>query len=87
MVIMETLHYISMAFIGAVLYVLVWAKTSKDLTTFESIRHLIISIPIGYIYSILVANYNFPDLIMCTVAGYMGVDFVQGLIEKFKPKQ
>jgi len=86
MVILQILHFIFMSFLGAFLYVLVWAKNWNDIKTFESVRHLIISIPIGYIYSILVANYNFPDLIMCTVAGYMGVDFVQALIDKFKQK-
>jgi hypothetical protein len=75
-----------MSLLGAVLYVLVWAKSWQDLKTFESIRHLIISIPIGYIYSILVSNYSFPDLIMCMIAGYTGVDFIQALIERFKQK-
>jgi uncharacterized membrane protein YeaQ/YmgE (transglycosylase-associated protein family) len=40
---------------------------------------------IGYVYSILVQNYSFPDLIMTIVAGYFGADFISSLVERFKP--
>ena len=83
---LQTLHFILMGFLGATTYVLCWAKSPKDLTSFESLRHLALGPLIGYIYSILHSNYSYPDLIMSFVAGWFGVDFIESLIVRFKPK-
>jgi uncharacterized membrane protein YeaQ/YmgE (transglycosylase-associated protein family) len=80
----QTVHFVLLGLLGAIIYVLVWAKSWDDLKKFESIRHLILGPIIGYIYSILVNNYSYPDLIMTVVAGYFGVDFIEALVERFK---
>jgi hypothetical protein len=74
-----------MGFLGALLYILIWSKKAEDLKAYDNIRHLVIGLIVGYIYSILHSDYNFPNGIMALVAGYMGPDFVQALIEKLKP--
>ena len=83
-VIYTTLHFIFMGFLGGVLYILIRAKRKRDLYKFDSIKHLIIGAIIGYIYSILYSEYNFPNSIMCLVAGYMGADFIKALVERFR---
>lgn len=80
-----TLHFILMGFLGAVLYILIWAKKLEDIYKFESVRHMVVGAIIGYIYTILYSEYGFPDLIMCLIAGYWGSDFVKALVERFRP--
>jgi len=82
----QILHFVLLGLLGAVIYVLVWAKSFDDLKKFENIRHLILGPIIGYIYSILVNNYSYPDLIMTVVAGYFGADMIEALVTHFKPK-
>jgi len=80
----EILHFIFMGFLGAVLYVLIWARSAKDLKSFESFRTLAVGAIVGYIYGLLHFNYSFPDLIMASVAGYFGVDFIEGVFERLR---
>jgi hypothetical protein len=75
-----------MGFLGALLYVLVWSSSLKDLWSYSSLRHLLVGLIVGYIYSVLHSEYSFPNSVMAAVAGYMGPDFAAGLIEKLKPK-
>jgi hypothetical protein len=83
---LEALHFIGMGLLGAVIYVLCWSKSWGELRSFESVRHLVLGPVIGYLYSVLHANYSFPDLIMAAVAGYFGVDFIQSLFERLRPR-
>jgi len=78
-------YFMLMGFLGALLYVLIWAKRASDLKSFEALRHIVIGVIVGYIYSVLHSNYDFPNAIMSLVAGYFGVDFIQALVERFKP--
>jgi len=80
----QTLHFVFMGFLGAFLYVLVWSKSARDLASYESLRTLLVGAIVGYLYSLLHFNYNFPDLVMASVAGYFGVDFIEGVFERFR---
>jgi len=80
----QILHFIFMGFLGSVLYVLIWAKDYKDLKSFNSFKTLCVGLITGYIYSFLYGNYNFPDLLMASVAGYFGVDFVEAIMERLR---
>lgn len=80
----QTLHFIFMGFLGAVLYVLIWAKDYKDLKSFDSLKTLLVGVIVGYLYSLLYGNYNFPDCLMASVAGYFGVDFVEAIMERLR---
>jgi len=83
---LEALHFIGMGLLGALIYALCWSKSWGELKSFENVRHLVLGPIIGYLYSVLHANYSFPDLIMAAVAGYFGVDFVQSLFERLRPR-
>jgi len=78
------LHFTFMGFLGGALYVLIWAKSFKDLKTYEAFRTLVVGAITGYIYAFLHGNYNFPDSIMAVVAGYFGVDFIEALMERLR---
>jgi hypothetical protein len=80
----QTLHFIIQGVIGAFLATLFWAKSWSDLKSFESLRHILVGAIAGYIYSILYSEYNFPNLIVCTVMGYFGKDALEAIFEKFK---
>jgi uncharacterized membrane protein YeaQ/YmgE (transglycosylase-associated protein family) len=75
-----------MGTLGSILYIFMWAKTSCDVKSFEAIRHIIVGTIIGFVYYYLHTDYNFPNGIMTLVAGYMGPDFVEALIEHFNSK-
>lgn len=62
----------------------IWSRSFEELKRFESVRHVVVGVVVGYIYSILHSDYNFPNAIMSVVAGYFGVDFVQGLFERLR---
>jgi len=74
-----------MAFLGAVVYVLLEAKKWRDLMRFKSVRHIIIGIVVGYVYSILYTEYNYPNLIMCFVCGFFGTSFIESVVRRFRP--
>jgi len=80
----ESLHFVFMGFLGSILYVLIWAKSAKDLKSFECFRTLAVGTIVGYIYGLLHFNCSFPDLVMASVAGYFGVDFIEGLFERIR---
>ncbi len=70
--------------LGAVLYVLIWSKTWRDLATYEAFRHLAVGALSGVFYWMLHSEYNFPNAVMSTVVGYFGPDLLQGIMEKLK---
>lgn len=78
-------NFIVLGLLGALVYVILWSKTYADLLSYSSFRHVIVGSVVGYVYSILYSDYGFPDFIMCFVAGYMGPDFIEALIEKMRP--
>ncbi|MEM3964871.1 MAG: hypothetical protein QW584_04015 [Thermofilaceae archaeon] len=80
----NTLKFVVLGAVGAILYILVWSKNFRDLVKYESFRHIAVGALAGYIYSILYSEYSFPDSVMATVVGYFGPDFVEALFEKLK---
>ena len=82
-----TLLYFSiMGFLGGVTYCLVSAKSWEELKTFHYSRRMILGAIIGFLYSFLHSDYNFPNFVMAFISGYAGTDFIQALIDKLKPK-
>ena len=81
------LNFAAMGFLGGLAYVLLWATEWKDLKTLESFRHIVIGAIVGYVYTHLHSDWGYPNAVMCFVAGYFGVDFIQGLVEKVRKKQ
>jgi len=80
------LHFILMGFLGGLTYILVWAKKWGDLKKFTVFRRLLLGAIIGYVYSFLYSDWDFPNAVMSFVCGYMGTDFVEALVKRLKPK-
>jgi len=80
------LSFMALGFLGAVAYVIIWSKNFSDVKTYASFRHIIVGAVIGFVYSYLYTDYSFPNSIMCFVAGYMGPDFIEAIVERMKPK-
>lgn len=83
---MEQLYFAFMGLLGAVLYIFIWSRSFEELKSFQSVKHLVVGVIVGYLYSVLHSDYNFPNAIMSVVAGYFGVDFIQGLFERLKAR-
>jgi len=72
--------------LGGCAWVLNWAKGWEELKSFEATRRIILGGIIGFLYNFLHSDYSFPNSVMAFVAGYMGTDFIAGLLERFKKK-
>lgn len=76
--------YVVHGILGALLNVLIWSQKPEDLKEFESLKTYIIGGIAGYIYYLLVNNYNFPDSFMSVVFGYFAKDIIDSLFERFR---
>ncbi len=72
--------------LGALLAVVVWSKSARDLYSYDAVRSYIIGALAGYIYYYLYSEYSFPNAVMSIIAGYFGKDFIEALLDKFKHK-
>jgi len=77
--------FIVSGLLGGLLYVLMWTKTTKELKDYNNIKRVFMGAIVGYVYFFLHSDYNFPNGVMAFVAGYMGTDFIEALMEKFSP--
>jgi len=82
----QILWFFFLGFLGAATHILVESKNFSDLTKFESLKTYAIGIIVGFLYDILYSDYNFPNFLMCWVAGYTGTDFIKKLLERLKDK-
>jgi len=84
----ETLipHFTFMGLLGGVAYVLIHAKRWRDLTKFQAARRYLLGAITGFLYWNLHSTWNWPNIVMAFVTGYMGTTFIETLIERFKPK-
>jgi uncharacterized membrane protein YeaQ/YmgE (transglycosylase-associated protein family) len=80
----DVLIFVIHGFLGALLATWLWAKSFKDLYSFEAVRNYIVGLIIGYVYSLLHSQYNFPNAVMSIVAGYFGKDFIEAVFERLK---
>lgn len=67
---------------GALAYRLAWSKSWDELVSYDTTRHLVIGAIIGVVYHTLYLDKGFPDSVMSFVAGWMGVDFLEAIVER-----
>ena len=79
----QLLYFVALGFVGSVAYVLVNSESYEDFIKFDSVKRYIVGIVVGGIYDLLYSDYNFPNSIMCIVAGYSGIHFLEGLVDRF----
>ncbi len=78
----EILFFVFLSLLGGIAYVLIDADKWDDLKSFNTVRHILISLIVGVIYYNLYSEWDFPNLVMSFVSGYMGPTFIQGLLKK-----
>lgn len=78
----DTVQFVLLGFLGGLAYALLKSEDWADLIKFSLARRLIVGTIVGYLYNILYSNYDFPNMIMCFVSGYAGVEFIEGLVHK-----
>ncbi|MBA7716430.1 hypothetical protein ES703_125503 [subsurface metagenome] len=83
--IIQILWFIVLGFAGGFVYVLMHANDWEGLTKFGAFKRFILGGIIGGLYYILYSEQDFPNMIMTFVSGYMGTDFIEKLVERFKP--
>ena len=86
-IVIRVFSFIILGLLGGITYVFINSDSVDDLTKFDSVKRYVIGAISGFIYDILYSEYNFPNFIMCFVAGYMGTTFIEGLIDKFGPQK
>ena len=82
----QMLYFVVLGVVGSVAYVLTNSESYADFFKFDSVRRYIVGAVVGGIYDLLYSDYGFPNSIMCILAGYSGIHFLEGLIERFKDK-
>jgi len=78
----EILLFVLLSLLGGIAYVLIEAEEWADLKSFKTVRHIMISSIVGVIYYNLYSEWDFPNMVMSFVSGYMGPTFIQGLLKK-----
>jgi len=80
----DLLFFVCSGLVGALLYVLMWARSAGELKSFSSLKYLVIGALAGYAYYFLHTEYDFPNALMAIVAGYFADDFLEALVEKMR---
>ena len=80
----DLLFFVCSGLVGALLYVLMWARSASEVKSFSSLKYLIIGALAGYAYYFLHTEYDFPNALMAIVAGYFADDFLEALVEKMR---
>jgi len=76
---------ITLSTLGAFANVILWAKSYKDIKSFEAVRTLTLGLIIGVVWYFMRVEHNVPDSVVSFVVGYSGKDIIDALIQKFKP--
>jgi len=79
---LEIIRFTFMGLLGGFSYVLLNSDGWDSLTSFTSIRHLMVSLIVGFLYYHLYSEWNFPNQVMSFVSAYMGPSFVQSLVKR-----
>jgi len=70
------------AVIGALAYIVFW----EEYVLKRALRHIVLAIIAGFVYTLMRESYGFPDFVVTIVVGWFSPDFIQSIAERFKPK-
>lgn len=73
-----------MGLLGAGAYIAFWRLYEKPK---EAVRHLILGVVAGFIYTIARLEHGLPDLILTFVVGWWAPDFLSGIAEFARRKK
>jgi len=84
----QILWFIVLGFVGGFTYILVEkAQKWEDLTTFSSVKRYVLGGIVGGLYWIAYSEYNYPNMLMTFVSGYMGTSFIEALVKRLSPEE
>jgi len=78
----QIIQFVLMGLLGGVAYALINAEGWDDLKTFKTFRHILISLIVGGLYYVLYSEWNYPNMVMSFISGYMGPSFIAGITKK-----
>jgi len=68
--------------LGAIGYIFFWEEYKPR----TAVRHLVLAVVAGIIYTSLRHTYGFPDFVVTVVVGWWAPDFIAGIATRLKPK-
>ena len=80
-------YFIGLGVVGSIAYVLINSDGYQDFFKFDSVRRYLVGAVVGGVYDLLYSDYSFPNGIMCIIAGYTGIHFLEGLVDRFTDKK
>lgn len=85
MVVPELVLFVLNGFFGAFIHTIMWAKSARDVVTWDGVKALIAGPIAGYVYYQAHTGHGFPDGVIAFVVGYVGKDFFDWLVAKLYP--
>jgi len=82
LVIPTMLLFVLNAIIGAIAYIFFWSIKDRNVI----IRQLVLAGIAGYIYWYMYNTYTIPNSLISVVIGWFAPDFIEAVMEKYKPK-
>ncbi len=80
------LFFVVLGLVGGVIHIMVDAEKWADLKKFSAFKRSVIGALCGFLYFFLFSDHDFPNAIMTIAAGYIGTDFIKGIIERIRKK-
>lgn len=78
------IKFMLMGLLGGFASMLIWAKDWHELKSYENARRIVLGAITGIFYFALYTDWNFPNMVMVFVSGYLGADFIEGIVERFR---
>ncbi|MCP8322233.1 MAG: hypothetical protein H3Z52_15045 [archaeon] len=68
--------------IGALAYIFFW----EEYVPRRALRHIVLAIIAGFVYTLMRESYGFPDFVVTIVVGWWAPDIISSIAERLKPK-
>jgi len=82
---METLTLFTiLGLLGGLTHAVMVTREWVDFKKFRVWKLIIIGAIVGFVYYFAYTDWNYPNSVMCFVAGYMGSSFIQNLVSRVK---
>ena len=91
--VLEVLHFIVLGMLGAFTNILLHSTSLDELKKYKNTSTVLLGAIAGYVYYLMIQNYNFPDHVVTFIVGYFARDFFtslangNGLVRKYIGKK
>lgn len=80
------LNFVLMGLLGGLTYVLFSAEERRDLYSFDAFRRYALGLIMGYIYSYMHSDWNYPNAVTSFVYGLSATFIIENILERVKRK-